>query len=159
MKYYAKKDLNDFVIELYTPHDEFDLAADIVEITETAYASAISGPDAVTDYKVVGTDLVLDSASQLETIRLEQVEKDKTTRDDALNALTHDFLDGRVMQVRPKDESNIRNAIEIMTANSMPTIGWVMLDDKKYDVTVAELQTALESGQAQALTIWNNFNP
>lgn len=83
----------------------------------------------------------------------------KADRDSSLDSLTHDFGDGRIMQVRPKDESNIRNAIEIMTANSIPAIGWVMKDDKKYDVTVTDLQTALLSGQSQALTIWNNFNP
>ncbi len=159
MKYYAKKDANDFVIELYTPHDEFDLAADIVEITDAAYAEAMASHEVATDFKVVSQDLVLDVTSQTETIRLETVEKDKGVRNNSLDNLTHDFLDGRIMQVRPKDEQNIRNAIEIMTANSLPTIGWVMLDDLKYDVTVAELQTALLSGQTQALTVWENFNP
>jgi len=83
----------------------------------------------------------------------------KAARDEALNNLIHDFGDDRIMQTRPKDESNIRNAIEVMTANSMATIGWIMKDNKKYDVTVAELQTALASGQGQALLIWENFNP
>jgi len=160
MKYYARIDtVTNFVKELFAPHDEFDLAPDIVEISEAAYSESIASGEVLTDYKVLGMDLVLDVDSQAETIRLEQLAKDKTARDEALNNLIHDFGDGRIMQVRPKDESNIRNAIEVMTTASMTTIGWVMLDDKKYNVTVPELQTALASGQAQALTIWENFNP
>jgi len=83
----------------------------------------------------------------------------KKARDDALVNLAHDFLDGRIMQTRSKDESNIRNAIEIMTAQSIASIDWVMLDNKKYPVTVAELQTALLAGQSGALAIWGAYNP
>ncbi len=151
--------MNGFVVQLYTPYDEFDLAADIVEITAQAYSEAITSPDKETDFKVIGQDLVLDVTSQTETIRLETVEKDKGVRNNSLDNLTHDFLDGRIMQVRPKDESNIRNAIEVMTANSMTTIDWVMLDDKKYPVTIPELQAALLSGQTQAMAVWAEFNP
>ena len=79
----------------------------------------------------------------------------------ATNALnyTYDFGDGRIMQTRPKDESNIRNAIEIMTANSIPSIGWSMVDDIKQAVTATDLQEALTAGQLAALDIWNNYNP
>ena len=83
----------------------------------------------------------------------------KIVRDNALNALVHDFGDGRIMQTRPKDESNIRNAIEIMTANSIPSIGWSMVDDVKQTVTVADLQEALAAGQMGALAIWDAYNP
>jgi len=83
----------------------------------------------------------------------------KKIRDEALNALTHDFGDGRIMQTRPKDESIIRNAIEIMEANSIPSIGWSMIDDVKQVVTVIDLQEALSAGQLAAMQIWNNYNP
>jgi len=46
-----------------------------------------------------------------------------------------------------------------MMANSMTTINWLMLDDKKYAITVLELETALSSGQMQGLQIWDSFNP
>lgn len=96
---------------------------------------------------------------QVEIDTRQILDEKKATRDETLNSLTHDFLDGRVIQVRPKDESNIRNAIEVMTANNMTTISWVMVDDVKYDVTIPELQTALQSGQMQALSIWGSYNP
>lgn len=94
-----------------------------------------------------------------EEIAAEELLNKKFIRDEALANLIHDFGDGRVMQVRNKDESNIRNAIDIMTKLNMPSIDWFMLDDKKYPVTIAELEAALFSGQTQALAIWSNFNP
>lgn len=94
-----------------------------------------------------------------EELRKKEIAAAKIIRDDALNALIHDFGDGRIMQTRPKDESNIRNAIEIMTANSIPSIGWAMVDDIKQNVTVADLQTALQAGQLAALAIWDAYNP
>jgi hypothetical protein len=96
---------------------------------------------------------------EAENAILENIQAAKKIRDDALNALVYDFGDGRIMQTRPKDESNIRNAIEIMTANSIPSIGWSMVDDVKQDVTVTDLQTALQAGQLAALVIWENYNP
>lgn len=83
----------------------------------------------------------------------------RQARDEALAALVHDFGDGRVMQTRPKDEANIRNAIELMGANSIPTMGWVMADDVKHPVTAAELQEALTAGQLAAMAVWDAYNP
>jgi len=83
----------------------------------------------------------------------------KEVRDAALEALEYDFGDGRVMQVRPRDEQNVRNAIEIMTANGIPVIGWVMKDNAKHTVTATELQTALTAGQLAAMAIWDNYTP
>lgn len=106
----------------------------------------------------------LPSSGELQAVtydpdRIKAIEAAKKVRDDALNALVHDFSDGRIMQTRPKDESNIRNAIEIMEANSIPDIGWIMLDDIKQTVTVAELKTALSAGQLSAMAIWDAYNP
>lgn len=94
-----------------------------------------------------------------EELAIQAIQDAKRTRDDALNGLVHDFGDGRIMQTRPKDESNIRNAIEIMEANTIPSIGWSMVDDVKQNVTVADLKTALAAGQLAAMDVWNNYNP
>lgn len=81
----------------------------------------------------------------------------KEIRDIALNNLEYDYGDGRVMQVRPKDEQNIRNAIELMTSLNMPTIAWSMKDNSTATVTVAELQTALQAGQLAAMQVWVTY--
>ena len=89
----------------------------------------------------------------------ESVVSTRDVRDRQLSALTYDFGDGRVIQVRPKDESNIRNAIEIMTAQSIPSLRWVMADNVKHDVTLGELQDALLAGQLAALEVWGGYEP
>lgn len=83
----------------------------------------------------------------------------KDVRDAALNALAHDFGDGRVMQTRPMDEQNIRGSIELMADLGMETIDWVMVDNVKYPVTSEELQTALNAGRLAALSIWSSYEP
>lgn len=83
----------------------------------------------------------------------------KKKRDQDLDALVHDFGDGRVMQVRQRDESNIRNAIEVMEAQGIPFIGWVMVDNVKHPVTLGELKTALSAGQLAAMQIWDTYDP
>ena len=83
----------------------------------------------------------------------------KNLRDAALQALTHDFGDGRVMQTRPQDEQNIRNAMEVMVANNLPTIGWVMENNLKVPVSVVDLQAALQAGQLAAMQIWSTYEP
>ena len=80
-------------------------------------------------------------------------------RNDALQALVYDFGDGRIIQTRPQDESNIRNAIEVMDQNSIPTIGWVMQDNIKHDVTSTELSIALAAGQVGGMAVWNAYTP
>jgi len=87
------------------------------------------------------------------------VKQSKKARDEALNNLTYDFGDGRIIQTRPKDELNIRNAIEVMIDNNIQSIGWVMLDNSKKSITAQELTTALKSGQLSALSIWENYSP
>ena len=80
-------------------------------------------------------------------------------RDAALDSLTHDFGDGRVMQARPKDEANILRAIETMRAQSIERIQWVMQDNTKHAVTADELERALASARLAGLEIWNNYEP
>lgn len=83
----------------------------------------------------------------------------KEVRDESLAAMLYDFGDGRVMQVRPQDEQNIRNSIDIMRANNLASIDWVMADNVKHAVTVTDLQAALASGQLQGLAIWDAYVP
>jgi len=132
------KDINNKVHEIEEGFEHL-LPADSIEITDQE-----------------AIELQAPTPEELEVTRIQDL---KIVRDTALNDLVHDFGDGRIMQTRPKDESNIRNAIEIMTANSIPSIGWSMINDLKQDVTIADLQEALASGQLNALTIWNNYNP
>ena len=80
-------------------------------------------------------------------------------REASLSQLIYDFGDGRVIQTRPKDEQNIRNAIELMTNHNIQTTAWVMADDVKHLVTVADLQAALSYGQMAAKAIWDNYIP
>lgn len=75
----------------------------------------------------------------------------KSVRDTSLNALTHDFGDGRVIQVRPQDASNLQ--LGVATGQNE----WVMEDDVPHPVTTAELQTAFDSGIAQGIVIWNEY--
>lgn len=84
------------------------------------------------------------------------------TRDAALAALTHDFGDGRVVQVRPPqfahDESNMRNAIERL-GRGAPTDKqkWLAADNSVIELTGAELKAALDSAQDQGAVIWSQF--
>lgn len=83
----------------------------------------------------------------------------KQLRDQSLKELTHDLGNGRIIQVRPQDEQNVRNAIEIMATGNIPFIMWVMEDNQKYAVTKAELEEALAAGQLAALQIWEDYTP
>ena len=83
----------------------------------------------------------------------------KQVREGALAALVYDFGDGRVMQTRPGDEANMRGALEIMRAEGIASIGWVMADDVKHPVTVDELQTALDAGLRAAMQVWAGYDP
>ena len=83
----------------------------------------------------------------------------KKQRDISLGNMTHDFGDGRVMQVRPSDEANIIRAIEIISSEGLESVDWVMADNTKHAVTADELREALRSGRLQGLAIWNEYNP
>jgi len=83
----------------------------------------------------------------------------RSKRQERLNYFTHDFEDGRVIQIRPKDEINIRNAIEVMSRNGLISLDWVMQDNKKYPVTLPELQMALVTYQEFLLIVWDEYDP
>ncbi len=79
-------------------------------------------------------------------------------RDAALNSLTHDFGDGRVIQVRPKDRGNFADAYKLFALGATE-INWLMLDNKKQSVTEADLREAENSGILQGAAIWDSYNP
>lgn len=85
-----------------------------------------------------------------------QKEKDriqlKTERDNALKNITHDFGDGRIVQVRPEDIANFQIAINIGLTQE-----WVMQDNTIASLTAAELQEAFDSGIAQGKQIWQTY--
>ena len=76
----------------------------------------------------------------------------KATRDTSLQSITHDFLDGRIVQVRPQDLANFQLAI----ANGVDR-EWVMADNSVAVLTVSEMQAAMQSGIAQGEAIWDNY--
>ena len=76
----------------------------------------------------------------------------KRTRDESLNAITHTFPDGSVVQVRPSDLSNFQLAIAQGVGRK-----WVMEDNTTRTTTVAELQAAMASGIAQGEAIWGDY--
>lgn len=82
----------------------------------------------------------------------EQRRQYKRIRDRALKAITHDFGDGRIVQVRPEDVGNFQIAI----ASNVP-IEWVMENNTVEDLTVAELQAALASGISQGKSIYDDY--
>lgn len=109
--------------------------------------------DIIIDYDVDGLP-VYDADKKIEVDRRTA----KVARNQALEDLAYDFGDGRVIQVRPQDESNIRNAIDLMTSRGIPDLSWRMKDNTVAVITAAELQTALEHGQLAALSIWETYN-
>jgi hypothetical protein len=70
-------------------------------------------------------------------------------RDNALAAIdSHDFGDGRVIQIRTKDRPPIESAI------GKGVTLWKMKDNKRYKVTDKDLQIALDAYEFQFKTIW-----
>lgn len=78
-------------------------------------------------------------------------------RNEALQQLVYDCGDGRLIQCRPHDEQNVRNAIERMQRLGLTEQVWRLADNSHQAVTLAELQAALAYGQDQAAIIWGEF--
>jgi len=81
-----------------------------------------------------------------------QRRKYQRERDAALQAMTHTFDDGAVVQVRPQDMGNFQTAIAAGEPQE-----WVMEDNTVRNTTVEELQEAMDSGISQGKTIWNDY--
>jgi len=73
-------------------------------------------------------------------------------RDAALQAMTHAFDDGAVVQVRPQDMGNFQTAIAAGEPQE-----WIMEDNSIRLTTVEELQAAMASGVTQGKAIWNDY--
>lgn len=124
------------------------------------YVEVTSAPE-TSDYRdtweLVGTEIVERVADKAALQANEFKAAAQATRDQALSQLVHDFGDGRVIQTRPKDEGNIKGAIELLEATGQPSRNWFMNDNTVAQVTKAELETALSSGQLAAASIWDTF--
>jgi len=75
----------------------------------------------------------------------------KAQRETALNEMVHDFGDGRVVQVRPSDLINFQTAIATGIDRD-----WILADNSIATLTVADMQTAMQSGIAQATQIFDD---
>ena len=79
------------------------------------------------------------------------------TRQQSLSGLAYDCGDGRLIQCRPHDEQNMRNAIERMVRLGLTEQVWRLVDNSHQTVTLLELQAAFAYGQDQAAEIWASF--
>ena len=91
----------------------------------------------------------LPTAAEVAETKRRQLQAD---RDAALQKITHDFLDGRSVQVRPQDLANFQLAIANGVARE-----WVMADNSVAVLTVAEMQAAMQSGIAQGEAVWDAY--
>lgn len=76
----------------------------------------------------------------------------KQERDQALQAITHQWPDGDIVQVRPQDVSNFQTAIQLGVDQR-----WVLADNTTRLTTPAELQAALTAGIASGASIWDEY--
>lgn len=121
-----------------------------VESVEFERGGLPAAPDTLT---IVDGVIVVDPTK--EAISL--AKQAKNVREEALANLTHDFGDGRVIQVRKVDEQNIRTAIAIMERTGTTQYPFFMADNTQHLVTVAELEAAIVSGQDQGAAVWADF--
>ena len=108
---------------------------------------------------LAGRQLAAIESSGVEVIEYVPTVHPKQLRDAALNALTHDFGDGRVIQCRPQDEPNFERAYRLFALTGAPAIDWVMADDVKHPVTEAELRQAHDAGTMSGALIWDEYEP
>lgn len=90
----------------------------------------------------------------LDTTKSKEIERQalKSQRDIDLMAITHDFGDGRVVQVRPIDVSNF----QLVISQGQPR-EWVLADNSVAVLQVAEMQAALNAGIVKAEAIWDKY--
>jgi hypothetical protein len=124
-----------------------------IEVTEL--------PDAPREcWIIVDGALTFDSGLADRMAKRKALYEAKEARDSGLDLLVHDFGDGRVMQVRLKDEQFIKGAIELMEMTGVTSMdGWVMEDNKKYTVTVEELKTARLTGLVGVQSAFAAYEP
>lgn len=134
----------------YHPSTKEHIPNPLPRVTEWAGEAATEAPTYDRDTE---TCHYIDGAWVVETIVPEVTRDDlKSQRDLALQAIVHDFGDGRVVQVRPQDVSNLQMAIQLGTNQE-----WVMADNTVATLTPTEMQTALDSGVMQGKQIWQTY--
>lgn len=98
------------------------------------------------------------SESESEDLKAEFLLKKKTERNAELLSISRDLGGERIIQTRPIDEQNIRNAIEKMKRDGIGSISWRMKDNTVSQVSIDELEKSLTHGQDEAAKIWNEYN-
>ena len=78
-------------------------------------------------------------------------------RDNRLDNLTFTTPTGQCIQCRLRDEQFMRNAIERMQRLGLTEQTWRLSDNTMGVVTIADLQSALDSGQDQGADVWQWF--
>lgn len=81
----------------------------------------------------------------------------KSNLEKTLSMLTHDFGDGRIIQVRPEDEPNFVRAYRLLAITETTEIKWKMADNLFYIVTGDELREAQDSGIMQGAGLWAQY--
>ena len=87
----------------------------------------------------------------------QDLEKQKARREleEKLEGLKYDLPGGRTIQTRPKDQQNIQGKIEVIKAGGSDK--FIMIDNKPYSVTVAELEEAMAAGMLAASALWDEY--
>lgn len=102
-------------------------------------------------------DELMDSGVEVERIDRDalQVEQDalaaKARRETSLNSIIH-TVNGKTVQVRPKDLPNFNLAISMNQETR-----WILADNTVAVLTVEELQECMSSGILQGKQIWEDF--
>jgi hypothetical protein len=118
-------------------------------------------PDAPKDsWRIVDGVLTFDAEVAASIVAAAALVVAKGARDSAIELLVHDFGDGRVMQVRLKDDQYIKGAIELMELSGKTSMDdWVMEDNKKYTVTVDELKAGRLTGLMGVQAAFATYKP
>ena len=118
-------------------------------------------PDAPREsLRIVDSALTFDAEVAASIVAKAALVVAKGVRDSRLDLLVHDFGDGRVMQVRLKDEQFINGGIGLMElAGKTSMDGWVMEDNKKYTVSVDELKAGRLTGLMGVQAAFATYEP
>ena len=127
----------------------------------TSYVEAELYPDAPRgSLRIVDGALTFDAEVAASIVAAAALVVAKEARDSGLDLLVHDFGDGRVMQVRLKDEQYIKGAIELMEMTGATSMDeWIMEDNKKYTVTVDELKAGRLTGLMGVQSAFKAYEP
>jgi hypothetical protein len=130
MKYF--KDSNNNIFFFDSVEEQMQHQPDLIQITDAEKDSILAPSPA--------------------ELKAEAISTLKQNRETSLQALTHTFSTGEVVQVRPQDLPNFQIAISLGASED-----WVMADDTVVNLTVAQMQEAMDSGIAQGKVIWKTY--